>query len=350
MKAAVVRAPNDLRVEEVPEPLPGDYQVLVKSLACGVCGTDRHILRGTFYRRDYPGILGHEAAGRVVSLGSRVRYLRPGDVVLRTTAVYPCTKLGEYGSLLGGMAEYALAADARAYEEDHPGEVAPFWWRVNQVLPPTIDPLDSGMMITFKETLSWSRRFGVGPDSRVVVLGLGSVGLSFVRVARVIGAERVVAVGRRTAPLSFAAEIGADATVNSSESELVATIKQLIPKGATHVIEAAGSAEYVEAAPALLATGGKVGVYGIAVRQQATIDWSWGGPAPREWSLHFHSPDEPAAHEEAVRLVESGALDLKRFRSHVVPLAEVSRAFQLLDDKVAIKISIDLNGGEKGSK
>lgn len=342
MKAAVVRAPNDLSVEDVPEPIPGDYQVLVKSLACGVCGTDRHILHGTFYRRDYPGILGHEAAGRVVSLGPRVRYLRPGDVVLRTTAVYPGTRLGEFGSLLGGMAEYALASDARAYEEDHPGKTAPSWWKVNQILPSNVDPLDSGMMITLKETLSWSRRFGVGAGSMVVVMGLGSVGLSFIRVARILGSARVVAVGRRAAPLTVAAEMGADVTVNSSETDLVTTVRQFLPEGVTHVIEAAGSAEYVEAAPALLTNGGKVGVYGISVQQRATIDWTWGGPAPREWSLQFLSPDEPAAHEEAVGLVESGAFDLRRFRSHVLPLAEISRAFQLLDDKAAIKISVDL--------
>ena len=84
MRAAVVVEPGRVELVDVPDPVPDPYQVRVQTLAGGLCGTDRHIVAGTFYRRDYPAILGHESIGRVVELGERVRNLTLGDMVLRT--------------------------------------------------------------------------------------------------------------------------------------------------------------------------------------------------------------------------------------------------------------------------
>ena len=73
MKAAVVTRPGRLELLDVPDPRPDDYQVRVRTLAVGLCGTDRHIVDGTFYRKDYPAILGHESLGQVVEVGRAVR-------------------------------------------------------------------------------------------------------------------------------------------------------------------------------------------------------------------------------------------------------------------------------------
>src|SRR5579859_5212605 len=101
MRAAVVRGQGQLTLESVPEPTIGEYDALVEILACGVCtGTDTHILAGAFpYLAPYPFILGHESIGRVVARGPKVRYLHPGDLVLRPVAVRPGETLGPYGSV-----------------------------------------------------------------------------------------------------------------------------------------------------------------------------------------------------------------------------------------------------------
>ena len=112
MRAAVVREPNQIGVETVPEPAIGDYDALVRIVGCGVCtGTDRHILSGDFpWMAPYPFILGHESIGRVIEVGANVRYLTPGDLVLRPTAVRGGQTLNGVRAVWGGYAEYGVVA------------------------------------------------------------------------------------------------------------------------------------------------------------------------------------------------------------------------------------------------
>src|SRR5438132_14382481 len=82
MRAAVLRAIKEpLRFENLPEPTPSSDEVLVRTKACGICGTDLHILSGFGYVPPLPHILGHEPAGVVAAVGNKVRNLKPGDRV-----------------------------------------------------------------------------------------------------------------------------------------------------------------------------------------------------------------------------------------------------------------------------
>src|SRR5262249_50279020 len=107
MRAAVVGGRGQLRVEALPAPVPGGYEALVEILACGVCsGTDSHLLGGEFpWAPEFPFVLGHEAIGRVVRVGPRVRYLKEGDLVLRPLGVRPGDMVEGVGSGWGGFAE-----------------------------------------------------------------------------------------------------------------------------------------------------------------------------------------------------------------------------------------------------
>src|SRR4051794_11841450 len=110
MRAAVVHDRNTIRVETVSEPEIGDYDAFVQIQACGVCtGTDLHILRSEFpWLTPYPFVLGHESIGRVLEVGPRVRYLKPGDLVLRPTAIRAGETLNGVRALWGGYAEYGV--------------------------------------------------------------------------------------------------------------------------------------------------------------------------------------------------------------------------------------------------
>jgi threonine dehydrogenase-like Zn-dependent dehydrogenase len=213
VKAAVVVEPGRLEVLDVPVPDPGPYDVKVETLAGGLCGTDRHIVDGTFYRRDYPAILGHESLGRIVEAGDRVRSFRAGDLVLRTAAAKPGERLGPYASALGGFAEWALATDIVALAEDgHADRIRPYD-RLQRVVAPGFDPVDAGAFIVFKETLSWLRRLANVAGLRVLVIGTGPAGLSFMRVARADGARQVLALGRREGRLARARAAGVDEAI-----------------------------------------------------------------------------------------------------------------------------------------
>jgi threonine dehydrogenase-like Zn-dependent dehydrogenase len=342
MRAAVVSGVGDLEIVEVPDPQPDPYQVLVRTIAAGLCGTDRHIVRGTFYRREYPAILGHESIGEVVQVGDRVRHLEPGDRILRTAAARPGEHLGSFGSMHGAFAEWGLATDTEALVEDQPDAAVKPFDRLQKVVPGDFDPVDAGAFIALKETLSWLRRLTDPSGRRVLIVGTGPAALTFIQVARMLGAAQVIVVGRREARLEMARRLGADAAIRAADEDLAAAIRDLTDGAGIDVaIEAAGSTTTLEAIPDALAPGGVVGVYGLSVGQAATLRWGWDRPTPRTWSLRFEEPDEAGIHDEALELVRSGRYVLKSTLTHVLPFEQIAEGFRVMDEEDACKVAID---------
>jgi len=338
--------PGRLEVLDVPEPEPGPYQALVETLSAGLCGTDRHIVAGTFYRREYPAILGHESLGRVVEVGEKVRNLAPGDMVLRTAAARPGERLGEYASALGGFAEWALATDTAALAADGRNDEIRPYDRLQKSVPATFDPIDAGAFIVLKETLSWLRKLADPKGRRVLVIGTGAAALSFVQLAKVGHAAQVLVLGRRPARLERAARLGADEVFVSTPQHLPDRVRALTDgEGVDLVIEAAGTVEVLEAVPDCLARGGIIGVYGVSETQSATFRWSWGRSVPRTWSLRFEEPDEVGIHDEAWRLVEHGRYQLKSTLTDVLPFLQIGEAVARMDSEHTCKVAIDFRPG-----
>ncbi|MBI2941299.1 MAG: zinc-binding dehydrogenase [Chloroflexi bacterium] len=348
MRAAVVYGPNALEVGTVPEPVVGEYDALVRIIACGVCtGTDLHILQGIMPRMPaYPLILGHESIGRVLEVGPKVRYLRPGDLVLRPMAVRPGEVLGRFNSMYGGFAELGVAVDARAIVEDtppdHPPRLPPFA-AVQKVVPAGFDPIDAGMFITFRETLSWM--YDLGPVARrsLVVLGTGPVGLCFVRIAKFLGADPVIAVGRREEPLELARQLGADAGVNTAREDLVAGIRALTGgRGADCIVEAVGSKGLLMQAMGALADQGQLAVYGVPPTTETPSQWAGVAADPR---VRHPRTSEEAVHDLALNLVRLGFIDLRSFVTHVLPLSRIGEALRLVAEKQTLKPAITIGDG-----
>ncbi len=342
MLAVVVRGPGSYQVEEVPEPTFGDYEALVRISHCGICsGTDRHIIAGNDhfpYLAPYPTILGHESVGDVVAVGRSVRYLREGDVVLRAmTGALP-----GYTSTFGGMAEYGIVGDARAIAEDAACSPVPLPrpMAYQQKVPPDFDRAGVGVFITFKETLSAAQDFGVGPGSRVAVLGVGGVGLCFVRAGKLLGAEEVIAVGRRSAPLQRAAEMGADHCINSAAVELATAVRDASGGGCTHVIDAVGNNDLLQEGLALLAPGGKLGQYGVPPARRMTLDWS---AAPAGASMEILAPQEHRVHKLCLDWLRLGFFDPLSLVDAVLPLSQVHEAFGLLEGQQAMRVTLTLS-------
>ncbi len=345
MKAAVVHGPGQLRVETVPEPSIGDYEALTQIITCGVCtGTDSHILTGAFpYMQPYPFILGHESIGRVIRVGDKVRGFQPGDLVLRPVAVRPGETLGGLHSVFGGYAEFGIVADARAILEDAPrGQTPrlPPFADAQQVVPPTFDPIDAGMFITFKETLSWMHKLGPMLGRDVLILGTGPVGLCFTRIAKYLGARTVIVVGRREARLELARRFGADAVIDSRRQDLLGATREITGgRGVDYVVEGIGDTALFALGGKLAAPGGQVALYGAPAELNVTINWA--GTAP-DWKLSFIHPRESEVHDLALDLVRLGFIDLRSFVSHVLPLERIGEAFQLVAEKQAFKPVIQI--------
>jgi threonine dehydrogenase-like Zn-dependent dehydrogenase len=342
MRAAIVPQPGSIELLDIPEPRYGEYEALVEIIACSICsGTDSHIVYDHFPMRAYPCVLGHESIGRVLEVGSAVRNLKKGDLVLRPVAVRPGEQLGGYNSMFGGFAQLGLAADAAAIIADTPRDQAPrlpVFATAQQVVPPDFDPDLAGAFITFKETLSFLYRLGVQAGKSVLILGSGTVGLSFALGAKIIGAGPVIVTGRRPAPLQAALAWGADAAVNVAEEDLVAAVRTYTDgKGADFVVEAIGDWDVLQGGIRALADNGQIGIYGVAPGRVATLDWSG---TPPNWALRFVQPKEEEVHQQVLDQLRLGLVDLQRFVTHRLPFDAICEGFDLVTGKQATKVSI----------
>jgi len=349
MLAALVKAPNCLEVEEVPDPAIGDYDALVKISACSFCnGTDRKLIEGKFpglaFR--YPFILGHESVGKVVEVGDGVMNYDKGDYVFRPSAVYPKDFVGGLASFWGGFAELGVVCDyaAQSKEKPHTAPLSSFH-SMQQVLPKDVDPVKATMYITFKETLSWLRKVRLAPGESVLVMGSGPVGLAFAYCAKLLGAYPVIMTGRRDERLSLATEFGVDYTINITKENLVQKVREFTKgRGADLAIEAVGDYSLINEAAKAIAPGGKIGTYGIPSRDDKPVsvfELNLSG-APREWTLQFVSPDEPRAHCEILNLAKYGFLKVDKFITAIYPLKEISKGFELIKRGEALKVVITM--------
>lgn len=339
MLAAVIEKPGELVVRDLPMPKIDDTECLVEILACSICNsTDRKILDGHFRYLGpdaYPGVVGHEGVGRVVECGSDVESFREGDIVLRPGVRYDHGEC-DVNSVWGGVAQYGKIKDPV-----HGGSP------MHQVVPPDIDPFDATMLITLKETLSWLQRWPVERGQSVVVLGSGPVGVSFGFFAKLLGCNPVIVLGRRDEPLSRAMKLGVDAVINTQRDDAAEVVRHWTGgKGADRVIEAVGDDALVELGLSLLASGGRVGIYGITPTrapgdmERRAVDI---GVGRAEWRIEFFGPQEPAPHEHLLWLVQQGIVNLQDYYTHVVPIEETQRGFDLLASKEAFKVVVRMN-------
>jgi L-iditol 2-dehydrogenase len=345
MRAVAVDRPGEVRIVDVPQPQPGEYQALVRILTCGICGTDRSIVHGKFPLKAYPCILGHEAIGRVESIGPGVTSLAPGDMVLRPSAVKPGERPGGYNSQWGGFAEWGLVWDREALaarERREPGFRAAGRGSQQQKVPSDFDPLDAAMFITMKECLNTLLQLGGVNDKDVLVMGTGPVALTFVQVSRMLGARTVGVLGRRAEALARFRSLGADAVFTAGAEDLRQAVRNWTQRpGVQLVVDTTGAAELIGMAPSLLCEGGEVVLYGVGPAEPVPVTMTLGQIA-NNFALRRVGPREQDVHEEALEAVAAGKIDLKASVTHVLPLSAIKEAFDLLDEREAWKVVIDM--------
>ena len=343
MKGLVVYRDGTLKVEELPKPVIGEYGALVENLSCGICnGTDFKLIHATFKGFDtYPAVLGHESAGRVVEVGSKVTSFKPGDIVLRS--ILEKVEDESYASGWGSFAEYGVIGDIAAMKADGRTDYYDIYL-AQQIVPAEIDPHQAVMLITLKEVLSGLQRFGVDKGSSVLIHGAGPVGLSMVRFAKLKGAGPVVVSEPNAGRRERAQRLGADLVIDPTAEDLVARAKGIEADGFDFVIDAVGINRLMTDSLKIVKFNGKVGVYGISAETNAQIDWE---AAPYNWAIHFVQwptfEDEAAVHDEVLSLVKSGAIDLSEFVTHVIPgLDAFQQGFDTVASQTGIKVTIDI--------
>jgi S-(hydroxymethyl)glutathione dehydrogenase / alcohol dehydrogenase len=263
IKAAILREINQpLTIEEVEIDEPGPREVLVRTVASGVCHSDLHCVRGALATRT-PAILGHEPAGMVEAVGSEVTAVKPGDHVIACTSIYcgDCAqclsgrphlcvnraacrrprgarpRLSQDGTPIDQFADLAAFADKMLVHERAVIKIG------NDV------PLDRAALLGCAVTTGVGAALNtaeVRPGSSVAVFGTGGVGTSIIQGARIAGARQIIAVDLLDSKLETAQHFGATHTVNGSKVDPVKEIKSLSDGGVDYSFEAIGNSKVLE--------------------------------------------------------------------------------------------------------
>ena len=308
MKAVVLTAVNEIGVAEVEKPKATAGKSVVKILACGICGTDRHIYHGE-YPGDKPVILGHEFGGVIEEAAPGSKF-KVGDLVsvdpnivcgtcvdclaLRTAFCPSLTALGV--NINGGIAEYVLTPDTQIY-----------------LVHPDLNPLH----LAFIEPLACSIRgldlADLKGGEKVAVLGGGVMGLLVVQLAKLAGASEIVLVTRQKYRREVALKIGATRTIdpiNESVTDLV--------KGMDVTFECAGAVETFEQSQQITRRGGAIIVLGLTASDTKI------SIKPFDIVVNEHriqgSYLNPLTQARSAELVGSGKLNLDILISKVVDL------------------------------
>lgn len=345
MKAAVVNQSGRLEIWDVPTPKPGPYEVLCKMCYGATCaGTDIHLMDGQHPRPiAFPTILGHESVGRVVEVGAKVRNFRVGDLVSRVGA--PAGLLPGLNASWGGFAELGIARDHWQMRKD--GRDAAEWnaYRVNQIIHPAIDEKTAPMLITWRETLSYTNRVGIQAGDRVLLLGSGANALAFAAHCCNLGAQ-VIVVGsarRESVFRSFPICGYVDYRSGGLAQEVAALARSLSISLFDFMIDGVGGAETANALLPLLKQDGVFCNYGWNGRKSYGLNPFH---AQRSFRVYADGYDEEESNSQVQAMVLSGRLraapwyDLER----AVPLSEIADAYDRLRRHEALKYLIDLGG------
>ncbi len=281
MKAAVLNSvPGQLDIQEVEIGEPGPREVLIKTVAAGLCHSDLHFMEGK-YPYPCPAVLGHESAGIVEAVGSMVHYVQPGDHVITCLSAF----CGHCSQCTDG--HLSLCENKGTELVRQPGEDARITRdgeTVNQFLHlssfaekmlvheqalvkirPEM-PFDKAALIGCGVTTGLGAVFRtakVEPGSSVAVIGAGGIGLAAIQGARIAGANKIIAIDMLDSKLELAQQMGATHIVNAGKEDAVAKVKEITEGGVHYSFEAVGMKETAEQSFQMLRPGGQATVIGM---------------------------------------------------------------------------------------
>jgi S-(hydroxymethyl)glutathione dehydrogenase/alcohol dehydrogenase len=279
MKAAVLReVRKPLSIEDVQINKPGPHEVLIRTVAAGVCHSDLHFVEGS-YPHPLPAVLGHESAGVVEQVGSEVRTVKPGDHVITCLSAF----CGHCEHCVTGHLSLCVSPDTKRGPDEEP--------RLSSANGPMVQYLNlssfaeqmlvhehacvavrKDMPLDRAALIGCSVMTGVGavihtsnvrPGDTVAVIGCGGVGLSAINGAAIAGAGRIIAVDIVPGKENYARAFGATDFVNAAEVDAVKTIIEMTRGGVQHSFEALGMTKTAEQAFNMLRRGGTANIIGM---------------------------------------------------------------------------------------
>jgi L-iditol 2-dehydrogenase len=340
MKAVVKyeNAANATELRDVPVPEIGPSDVLVEVSYIGVCGTDPHMHSGAVkFDFNCPFILGHEFAGKIAEVGKQITNFKVADRVTAETHADYCGHC-----TLCRTNNYHLCRQRKGFGFHIDGAFTKYVkvpGRILHSVPENVSlkaaSLTEPFCVAYKSVICNST---VNPGDTVVVIGPGPIGLLCMKMAQYSGASEIIAIGTEgdDKRLELARSYGATITVNSSKEDALPKIKSLGDGyGANLIVDTAGPAETLKLSMDAVRPNGQI----------TKIGW---GPKPVNLSLdpliaksvtfkgHFsHTWD---VWEKCLTMMSKGQIDLERLITHELPIDQWEEAFELVENKEAIKV------------
>ena len=329
--------PGELAVRQRPIFEVGDNDVLIKVAYTGICPWDVRAFTGKSSVA-FPRVLGHESSGYVAALGQNIKHLEIGqpvvaDFIVKCGVCLACRRgranrcqhptYQQYG---GGYGDYICLPQKNIYP-----------------IQPDVDLKAAAFMEPLACVLRGQDMLRLYPGEVEVVVGLGPIGLMHLQVARAFGA-RVIAADLIPARREKAAALGAEWVVNPAETNLGDFVKDVTGGwGADAAVIAVGSARLVEQTLPMLAPGGRLNIFaGIYPQDELRIDPNlihYG-----EYVLTGSADSTPENMHRALGLIQDGVVDTAGLVSHLLPLEELERGLEMVQNTEGLKIMMEVNG------
>ncbi len=327
-----------LSYQEMPDPRPGQGEVLIEVKAAGICGTDLHVMHDRFPYWP-PVILGHEFSGVIVETGPGCQYYQVGDRVVGEPHTKHC---GVCTLCRTGNVQICPAKRSPGWGID--GCMARWLVMPEPLLHRIPDGIDDDTASLIEPTANTVHdvieRAHLQAGEFVVVIGPGPIGLLAGLTARAAGASHIVMAG---APpdeglrLDKARELGFETVINVAKTQLVETVMDLTGGlGADLVVECSGAPAAIAGTVDLIRKKGRICAIGLTGGR--TVDFPWEKAAFKVADIHFCLSTSHTSWNTTIQLMAAGLLPAEEIITHRMPLSEWENGFAVLEQQQALKV------------
>jgi L-iditol 2-dehydrogenase len=331
LKAIIKTKPGvGLEVLDIPYPQLSSDTVIIKTLACGICGADLEVYSGRLSKfAKLPMVLGHEITGEIVELGEDVSNFTIGDKVVAQPFTGMCghcyyCKIGQPWScssrhMIGGMAEYVAVPSRNLYS-----------------IPDNLTPLDAALCEPLAVALHAVHISNFKSAYTAAVLGPGPIGLLTALMLKHAGATQIIVTGTQadvSPRLETASEV-ADITINIDVDDPIPIVQKVTNKlGVDIVFDTTGSQRASPQGIEMLKTKGTLVVIGHYPETMALKDPSYKG-----YTIIGNVSYDWETWERLIPYLQQRPVNLRKFISHILPLYQAVKGFELANSKQSLKV------------
>jgi len=344
MKAGILYAIEDLKIQDVATPNPSEKEILIKVQVCTICGTDIRVYHYGHKHIRFPRITGHEVSGEIVEVGKRVKDYKIGQRV----AVAPAVPCGECYYCRRDMQSMCLNLKGIGYHFD--GGFAQFMvipevairnGCVN-LIPDNLSFKEAALAEPLACAINGQELSKIGLGDTVIVIGAGPLGCMHMQLARVKGANKVILVELSLSRIDFASDfVMPDVIINPSEEDAIKKIRdETDGRGADKIIVACSSGKAQEESLKMVSPRGIINFFGGLPKDKPYIQFNSNLVHYGEFYVVGTHGSAPYHNELALNLLSQGRIKVKDLITHRLPLEKLEEGIRLAESGKAMKVAI----------